>query len=154
MISNKVRHTPEDENINDTVLHLHNDTRKELGIPELVLDATLNKQAQAWANQLAINNSLSHSHNSGVGENVACGTPVNRKPELLYHQWLKEGEFYSHDAYPASLPKGHTIGHYTQIIWDKTTKLGVGYACNDKQTFMVCQYLPAGNIKGQRPTKL
>ncbi|XP_063424475.1 cysteine-rich venom protein kaouthin-2-like isoform X1 [Mytilus trossulus] len=40
------------------------------------------------------------------------------------------------------------IGHYTQIVWADSIKLGCGYAqCNSARThFYVCNYGPAGNI--------
>ncbi|KAK1787785.1 hypothetical protein P4O66_016266, partial [Electrophorus voltai] len=37
-------------------------------------------------------------------------------------------------------------GHFTQVIWKDTKELGVGLATDGAMTFVVGQYLPAGNI--------
>jgi hypothetical protein len=51
-------------------------------------------------------------------------------------------------------------GHYTQIVWKTTTRLGCGVAlCDQNSPFMgfpkwefwVCNYAPPGNYNGQRP---
>jgi pathogenesis-related protein 1 len=45
-------------------------------------------------------------------------------------------------------------GHYTQIVWRATRKLGcaVGVCQNlTYRTSLVCNYGPGGNVGGQRP---
>lgn len=37
-------------------------------------------------------------------------------------------------------------GHFTQVVWKDSTKLGVGMATNGKKVFVVGQYRPAGNM--------
>ena len=42
-------------------------------------------------------------------------------------------------------------GHYTQIVWRKSQRLGCGMAsCGDTEVW-VCNYDPPGNFLGQRP---
>jgi hypothetical protein len=36
------------------------------------------------------------------------------------------------------------IGHYTQVMWKSTIKVG----CGKKNGFLVCKYFPSGNIAG------
>ena len=38
------------------------------------------------------------------------------------------------------------LGHFTQVVWKGSEELGVGLATDGKTTFVVGQYLPAGNI--------
>ncbi|WKY07001.1 hypothetical protein Q1695_006857 [Nippostrongylus brasiliensis] len=42
------------------------------------------------------------------------------------------------------------IGHYTQMVWQNSYRLGCGVAnCPDSRTLVTCQYGPAGNILNQ-----
>jgi hypothetical protein len=51
-----------------------------------------------------------------------------------------------------SLPSRVT-GHFTQVIWKGTTKLGVGFAAIQDGASLyyafVCNYHPTGNVIGQ-----
>lgn len=40
-------------------------------------------------------------------------------------------------------------GHFTQVVWKESTKLGVGMATNGNKAFVVGQYRPAGNMIGR-----
>jgi pathogenesis-related protein 1 len=50
---------------------------------------------------------------------------------------------------------GAQCGHYTQIVWADTQRVGCGVAtCNMLGTrgqFVVCDYEPPGNFVGQKP---
>ena len=42
------------------------------------------------------------------------------------------------------------IGHFTQVVWVKSTELGMGHAATpDGSVFTVARYAPAGNFMGQ-----
>merc|ERR1719189_2510620 len=45
------------------------------------------------------------------------------------------------------------IGHFTQVVWNGSTKLGCGFAHGTSQgmqcTWAVCRYTPPGNYVGQ-----
>jgi hypothetical protein len=40
-------------------------------------------------------------------------------------------------------------GHYTQVVWPATTKLGMATVRNPRGTYIVARYEPAGNVLGQ-----
>jgi hypothetical protein len=42
-------------------------------------------------------------------------------------------------------------GHFTQLVWKASTRLGIGYASEGGYTVVVGLYNPAGNVKGQFP---
>ncbi len=46
-------------------------------------------------------------------------------------------------------------GHYTQIVWKNTERIGCGKATARRdgifKVYWVCQYDPSGNYVGQRP---
>jgi pathogenesis-related protein 1 len=42
-------------------------------------------------------------------------------------------------------------GHYSQIVWRKTTHIGCGRAHCGRDSVVVCRYSPAGNRIGRAP---
>lgn len=43
------------------------------------------------------------------------------------------------------------VGHYTQMVWENSTKIGCGYAQCDNIYYFVCNYAPAGNFDINNP---
>ena len=42
------------------------------------------------------------------------------------------------------------VGHFTQLVWKNTKKIGCGIAVDDKETYFVtCFYYPSGNYNSQ-----
>ena len=44
----------------------------------------------------------------------------------------------------------YATGHFTQMVWKASTRLGVGYAFSDDKShlYVVAHYGPAGNVEG------
>jgi len=51
----------------------------------------------------------------------------------------------------ATSGKFEDVGHYTQIVWRATTQVGCAIAANKSAEYLVCRYLPAGNVVGIDP---
>ncbi len=65
--------------------------------------------------------------------------------------WCDEVKYY--DYAKNSCQSGQMCGHYTQIVWRATTRIGCGVAITDDgmEYFISCNYGPAGNIIGRKP---
>ena len=43
------------------------------------------------------------------------------------------------------------VGHYSQMIWRGTRKVGCALAEGQNYDYLVCRYFPAGNVFGKGP---
>jgi hypothetical protein len=48
------------------------------------------------------------------------------------------------------------VGHYTQIVWADTDRVGCGLSSSQDDDYLVCRYARAGNVMGETvmPTRL
>ncbi len=101
--------------------------------------------AQVWADHLrdTMDCGLEHDQDSGYGENLAAGTNVgaSRAVEL----WAGEIDDYT---YSAKYQFESNTGHYTQIVWRKSTSIGCASAQCGRSSVVVCRYDPPGNFIG------
>jgi len=117
-------------------------------------DATLASKAQAWADHLILKGlPIVHDERNkaaGVGENIfwmKSARPAVCADAVL--KWYNERDDY---IYLTGMSKNsNDIGHFTQLVWKGTTKIGFGIASKavgaDVETFIVGRYSPAGNIR-------
>lgn len=140
---------------------LHNQVRATVDVPPLTWDPELAQIAQSWADQCIDQEQPTGliDHNPGrndaypdyVGENI-YGTSQAATPQDAVSSWASEAQYYDHDSNTCASALG--CGHYTQIVWRTTTKLGCGISSCPGLAFgnaIVCNYAPGGNIGGQRP---
>ena len=148
----------------------HNKWRSEVGVPKagamgkLSYSPALAVSAQAWADNLKQTNhcQMRHSEPDGkYGENLYWGSAMNwsdgRKemqkisPQQVVDGWGSEKSDF--DYANNSCTPGKMCGHYTQMVWRATKKVGCAIAvCEDsQQQVWVCQYQPAGNWVGNKP---
>ena len=136
------------------MLRTHNEARAEVGTPDLVLDDDLSAQAIEYAQELADTGRFEHSPQSarpGQGENLWAGTPSAFSYEEMAEAWIEEKQFYVHMPFPdfSNTGRWQDVGHYTQIIWRDTTRLGCGLATGSGRDYLVCRYGPPGNVAGE-----
>jgi len=149
-------------NLNSTTaqefLNHHNTARSEVGVNPLDWDTHLANYAQNWANYLSYYNYCTMKHSScrdnegrSLGENLYWGSDGNfYKPLDASIGWLTEQKDYLYQ--PFGQPTNQPIGHYTQMIWKNTKKMGVGIAhCSNGGLLVVANYYPAGNWVGEYP---
>jgi uncharacterized protein YkwD len=144
-----------------TILALHNQYRAAAGVAPLVWDDQLAADAQVWVDALvARGGTLAHANPAdpndpatgsakGEGENLAGGQSAATAPA----QWYEEKPLF--DAAPNKSgfndtnPDWVNWGHYTQMMWSATTKIGCGTAPGPRYQITSCRYSPPGNFDGQ-----
>ena len=134
---------------NITILRDHNDARESVSSPPLVWNNDLAAASEVWAEGCQIGHDPQRDFNGMVfGENIAAGT-FGFSVEDLGKLWIDE-EIDSWNCQNDTCAQ-EPCGHYTQIIWNETEEVGCGAAVCGNQNFLVCRYLPAGNVVGLRP---
>lgn len=131
------------------ILQAHNQTRSQLGLPPLQWSPELANYAQTWAKDLVASNRFDHRPQSPYGENLFWGSGKRWSPQDVVKSWADEARFYDYAS--NTCQRGKVCGHYTQIIWRKTTQVGCGVARDTRQEIWVCNYNPPGNFIGQKP---
>ncbi|XP_057336425.1 uncharacterized protein LOC130674985 [Microplitis mediator] len=134
------------------ILEYHNRYRSQHESPDLAIDDRLNKFAQEWAEDLAKRDIFERRPNNSYGENLYVATSKNINwemlPEEVVKSWYNEIKFYKFDE--PSADNLTEVGHFTQLVWNNTETMGLGIGISEsKKIYIVCNYNPPGNIKGQ-----
>ncbi|XP_005856781.1 PREDICTED: peptidase inhibitor 16 isoform X3 [Myotis brandtii] len=142
-----------------TMVDLHNLYRAQASPPaanmlQMRWDAELAAFAKAYAQQCV----WGHNKERGRrGENLFAITDEGMDVPLAVEQWHMEREYYNFSA--ATCEPGQMCGHYLQVVWAKTDRIGCGsHFCEKLQGveetnvhLLVCNYEPPGNVRGRRP---
>ncbi|KAK3930546.1 Sodium/potassium-transporting ATPase subunit alpha, partial [Frankliniella fusca] len=133
---------------------------------KMVWDNELATIAQRWANQCTFahdknRNTLDRTYN---GQNIfweaSSATLPSPNWAKAVQEWYDEVDDRNGEdnVQGFSNPGGPVIGHYTQVVWAKTNRVGCGYADysavqggrNWNARLVVCNYKPGGNFIGER----
>ena len=134
----------------------HNKERARMGYKPLIWDAGLAANARKHAEYMAKTDMFEHADQSAntedQGENMWMGTLGAYAATDMVALWIAEREMFRPGAFPnvTSTNDWTDVGHYTQLIWPDTKRVGCASAGNARDEFMVCRYVPAGNILGER----
>ena len=137
-------------------LIVHNQERLLLGIKKLEWSTDLQKDAENYAEYLARTETFEHSNGNQQGENlyyVYNSESITDKPfQRASIDWLAEKKDYKYAKIGDRKNANKVIGHYTQMIWKETTKVGMGAYVNKKgEIYVVARYFPAGNFSKKYP---
>jgi pathogenesis-related protein 1 len=124
-------------------------------LPSLTWDPDLAAIAQAYAENCV----FEHSMAPDLGENLYANTG-STSPEEVVAGWVSEVADYDYDANACAPDSQWGCGHYTQVVWADSLRLGCGVAtCTENSPFgssaawqnWVCNYDPPGNWVGEKP---
>ncbi|XP_062220937.1 pathogenesis-related protein PR-1-like [Phragmites australis] len=126
-----------------------NVARASMGLPPLSWDERVAAYAQWYAESRRGDCALVHS-SGPYGENLFWGSGTGWAPAQAVGAWLSERpryDYWSNSCY------GGMCGHYTQIMWRNTRRVGCAMVTcyNGRGTFITCNYDPPGNYVGVRP---
>lgn len=144
----------------DEMLALHNDLRRQVGLPPLTWSADLAESAQAWADNLLENNAFYHSpdrmrQRGRVGENLhqRLAQPgwSYATPRRATAGWINEANDYDYQTHTCA--PGKICGHYLQMVWSETREVGCAMARAEDahREVWACHYYPGGIIPNRRP---
>jgi len=137
------------------VLALHNQLRWAAGVRPAVWDRALAAAADAYAARLASSGRWGHSSDAqraGQGENLWMGTHGAFSIDQMVGSWASERRLFRSGAFPRVSYTGSwdDVGHYTQMIWPGSTRVGCAVRSSASYDYMVCRYSPGGNVVGLR----
>ncbi len=134
---------------NAALLAAHNAARAQVGVPPLAWSEEVADTARGWARELGASGcALEHSRNQPYGENLYWTSAPTDGADVT-RAWVAEASHY--DARDHTCARGQVCGHYTQVVWGNTRKLGCGVATCGSAQVWVCNYDPPGNYAGQTP---
>ncbi|CAH1779957.1 unnamed protein product, partial [Owenia fusiformis] len=147
-----------------TIILAHNQARssvspKAADMLFMTWDDDLASMAQEWAEKCTWehgNPERNPKPYSSIGQNLWAGTG---SPSVngAVNSWDNERRYYTFDT--RACQSGKVCGHYTQVAWADSHKVGCGAArCTKNSPFsastwnyVVCNYGPAGNYVGRHP---
>ncbi|XP_070563419.1 Golgi-associated plant pathogenesis-related protein 1-like [Ptychodera flava] len=136
----------------DQLLEAHNYFRCLHGVSALTWDDTLTNVGQLVANDNANAGQLQHSTYS-YGENLAVsGLPSfdNAAGYGFVKMWYDEIDIYNYNN--PGFSSG--TGHFTQVVWANSQKVGCGIAQSGGSVYVACEYDPPGNYANQYETNV
>uniref|UniRef100_T1DPC1 CAP-Lyc-1 n=1 Tax=Lychas buchari TaxID=1330406 RepID=T1DPC1_9SCOR len=157
----------------DTILELHNSIRNEIALGkdasgkrlphagnmlEMEWDEELAQVAQKLADRCIFNHDCDECRkveNFDVGQNLYTATVTATKPphpswKDAIQAWYSEVHRFSNDLINPFTSDDAT-GHFTQMVWSNTWKIGCGFVSYEKRKdswtqLYVCNYGPGGNV--------
>lgn len=135
------------------ILDLHNLYRSNVTPPTgnmafMEWDDELAKLGKEWADECIFDHSIPNNlYPDTIGQNLYWGPD----PTGTEAMWMFYEERYGYN-YRNQTCSVKMCGHYTQLIWASSTRIGCGIKkCNRNNYHLVCHYSPAGNVQGDIP---
>jgi uncharacterized protein YkwD len=132
------------------IVGLHNQERAKHCAAPLRWSPEVAAVAQRWANGLAARGCvMEHSHGN-YGENLAMIGGGQLTAGQVVAMWYDEVALYNFSRPGFSMQ----TGHFTQVVWRGTSKIGCAKAACDGGEVWVCNYDGPGNWEGAFPSNV
>jgi hypothetical protein len=137
------------------MLQAHNAERAAIGATRMVWDARLAAAADQYAAKLARTGRWGHSaphQRVGQGENLWMGSRGAYAVEQAIADWASEKRAFRPGVFPNVSRTGSwaDVGHYTQMVWPTSTRVGCSMRSSAQWDYLVCRYSEQGNVMGSR----
>jgi hypothetical protein len=145
------------------LVNIHNSLRRDEHSSNMQLmtwDSALAVIAQNWSDGCNFVHGQGTNSSSlddlGLGQNLyAISAKISLTTGVL--AWFNEKSNYDYDSLRCKT--GQVCGHYTQVVWAGSKRLGCAYTvCPNlnplglkNAAYLVCNYSPAGNYAGEKP---
>ncbi|KAH8519824.1 hypothetical protein H0E87_001317 [Populus deltoides] len=128
-------------------LNAHANARAQVGVGNIVWDNNVAAYASDCVKRLTGDCGLVHS-GGPYGENLAASSG-DLTSSAAVKLWVDEKPKYD---YNSNSCVGGECGHYTQVVWRNSFRLGCAKArCSSGGTVISCNYAPSGNFVNERP---
>jgi len=136
-----------DSALADEILDAHNAVRIKLKLPLLEWSDGLAASSRKWANTLVAQDRFYINPDTPYGQNLFIVTGGSASPAAVVWNWASESRNYDYDSNTCT----RNCGHYTQLVWKSTLRLGCAVARHKDKEIWVCEYDPPGNVSGRSP---
>lgn len=132
----------------------HNYWRKKVGTEPVEWSEELANYAAEWGKELARRGGkMQHRPEKGrfaqkYGENIFMSWGAERSPEFVVDDWAEERQYYRGGK--ITMSNFSKVGHYTQMVWYSTKKIGAARVRVGDKEIWICNYDPSGNYIGEK----
>ncbi|KAM7421481.1 hypothetical protein PAMA_015562 [Pampus argenteus] len=149
----------ENTEVQDEIVDVHNEFRRAVqptasDMLSMSYSEELADTIQTWVDHCIIGHGPVSSrmiNGYQLGENLFYSTKIYSWTDVI-SAWHSEVENYK---YPNGSMNGKEVGHYVQVVWNSSYKVGCGVAlCPNDIYFYGCHYYRAGNFHGWPPYKV
>jgi len=132
-----------------SIVNRHNILRSREGAANMKLmvwNTSLASEAANWAARCQYGHST-----EPVGQNIFTTTAHRADISVATQRWYNQKKHYNINSKRCRPQR--MCGHYTQVVWANTDIVGCGVHRCPQFTYVVCNYLPAGNVYKHLPYK-